>query len=387
MFNLQYKMIEKEVGNMSYGLSQNLINEFVMEYKNGISVTELANKYHYSRDTIVKYLKLNNVFKPKTHNWSNEMDEKLKEIYPSGDWNLIFQTFPGRSRSWIYTKASQLGLHNENYFWTQHDKDILQKYYSIIPTEEIQKMLDKPYTIRLIQNQAKKMGLTKSQYWTDDEINIMQEKYSSLRAMNIMEFLPNKSYHAIIGKAVSMGLRCDIFWTDDEKQYIIDNWEHMSDVEMGEVLGRPSSGVMEQRHKLGLYYDLGYNGYYTIINYIRMDITEWKKKSMESCNYKCVLTGKKFDDIHHKYSFNLILKETLDTINIDDRESIDDYTDEELKNILNTFHSIQNKYPLGVCLSRDVHKLFHKIYGYGDNTVEQWNEFETNYKNGLYEHQ
>ena len=115
-----------------------------------------------------------------------------------------------------------------------------------------------------------------------------------------------------------------------------------------------------------------------------MNITEWKKQSMEACGYKCVLTGKPFDDIHHKYSFNLILKETLNTIEIDDRESIDDYSDDELKYILETFRSIQNKYPLGVCLYRDVHKLFHKIYGYGNNTIEQWDEFEQNYKKGLY---
>lgn len=82
-----------------------------------------------------------------------------------------------------------------------------------------------------------------------------------------------------------------------------------------------------------------------------------------------------------------MLKETLNLIHIDDRESIDDYADEELKNILDTFRSVQDRYPLGVCLSREVHKLFHKIYGYGDNTIEQWDEFEQNYKNGLYKHQ
>jgi hypothetical protein len=373
-------------GNMLHKVPENIINELVVKYQHGFTVKELVDEYNITRDTIVKYLKLNNVFKPKTHNWSKEMDDKLREIYPSGDWDLILNTFPNRSRSFIYTRASKLGLHIDNYFWSQHDKDILIKYYNVIPTEEIQKMLDKEYKIRTIQNQAKKLGLTQSPYWTTEEIDIMNEKYASLGAMGIMEFLPNKTYYAIIGKAVAMGLRCDIFWTEDEKQFVIDNWESMSDAEMGEVLNRPMSGVMEQRHKLGLYYDLGYNGYYTIINYLRMNITEWKKKSMAYCNYKCVLSGNPFDDIHHKYSFNLILKETLDTIDIDDRESIDDYTDEELTNILNTFRSVQDSYPLGVCLSRDVHKLFHKIYGYGDNTIEQWDEFEQNYKNGLYKH-
>lgn len=30
--------------------------------------------------------------------------------------------------------------------------------------------------------------------------------------------------------------------------------------------------------------------------------------------------------------------------------------------------------------SESVHKNFHKKYGYGDNTLEQWNEFIKNYK-------
>lgn len=368
---------------MGYRLSQDIVDELVFQYQNGFSVKELINSYHISRDTIVKYLKLNNVFKPKTHNWSNEMDEKLKEIYPSGDWDLISQTFPGRSRSWLYTKASQLGLHNENYFWSQHDKDILREYYYIMTTEEIQKMLDKPYTIRLIQNQAKKMGLTKSQYWTEDEMNIMNEKYSSLGAMGIMEFLPNKSYHAIIGKAVSMGLRCDIFWTDNEKQYVIDNWESMSDAEMGEVLSRPSSGVMEQRHKLGLYYPVLDRKYYDINDYIRHNNTDWKRRSMEYCNYKCILTGSSNFEIHHIYSFNLILKEAMQDNKWIDKD-IKDYDEFELKNILNIFNEYQDKYPLGICISKNIHKLFHSIYGNRCNTIEQWDEFEQNYKNGLY---
>ena len=227
------------------------------------------------------------------------------------------------------------------------------------------------------------MGLTKSQYWTEDEMNIMNEKYSSLGAMGIMEFLPNKSYHAIIGKAVSMGLRCDIFWTDNEKQYVIDNWESMSDAEMGEVLGRPSSGVMEQRHKLGLYYPVLDRKYYDINDYIRHNNTDWKRRSIEYCNYKCILTGSSNFEIHHIYSFNLILKEAMQDNKWIDKD-IKDYDEFELKNILNIFNEYQDKYPLGICISKNIHKLFHSIYGNRCNTIEQWDEFEQNYKNGLY---
>jgi hypothetical protein len=72
---------------------------------------------------------------------------------------------------------------------------------------------------------------------------------------------------------------------------------------------------------------------------------------------------------------NLILDEVLEIINIEIKESMDDYTKEELRIILDIFRELQDKYPPGICLSREIHKEFHSIYGFGYNTQEQWNEF------------
>ena len=50
---------------------------------------------------------------------------------------------------------------------------------------------------------------------------------------------------------------------------------------------------------------------------------------------------------------------------------------------LNTFRKIQNKYPLGVCLTKDIYKEFHNIYGYGNNTKEQWDKFCLEYNKNV----
>ena len=50
-----------------------------------------------------------------------------------------------------------------------------------------------------------------------------------------------------------------------------------------------------------------------------------------------------------------------------------------MNNILSTFRKIQSNYPLGVCLTKEIHKKFHEVYGYGNNTEEQWNDFVKNY--------
>ena len=44
-------------------------------------------------------------------------------------------------------------------------------------------------------------------------------------------------------------------------------------------------------------------------------------------------------------------------------------------------HEYQSKYPLGVCVSKDYHKMFHSIYGNRVNTPEQWDEFLNTYIN------
>lgn len=40
----------------------------------------------------------------------------------------------------------------------------------------------------------------------------------------------------------------------------------------------------------------------------------------------------------------------------------------------------QEYYGAYVCINEEVHKSFHHIYGYGDNTQEQWDSFVSQYK-------
>lgn len=105
-------------------------------------------------------------------------------------------------------------------------------------------------------------------------------------------------------------------------------------------------------------------------------ILPWKKDSIKANNYKCIITGNKFDAIHHLYSFDKILQETMEILNLPVHSEINKYTDNELRQIENLCLELHCKYGLGVCLCREEHKLFHSIYGYGNNTPEQFEEFK-----------
>lgn len=109
---------------------------------------------------------------------------------------------------------------------------------------------------------------------------------------------------------------------------------------------------------------------------------------MKACDYKCVLTGSKDFAVHHLYGFNIILKEVyqeLDNKQLLKSENIEDYTKEELDIFLNIFNIIHSKYPLGVCVRKDIHDLFHRIYDSGGNTETQWKQFYNDYKTGIYD--
>lgn len=107
-------------------------------------------------------------------------------------------------------------------------------------------------------------------------------------------------------------------------------------------------------------------------------IDKWREDSVNSSNGKCVISGKQYDCVHHLYGFNLILNELLNITNIELKNKVSDYTDDEIIKLKDICLGLHYKYGLGVCLTDELHEEFHKIYGYGNNTKEQFQEFLNN---------
>ena len=125
-------------------------------------------------------------------------------------------------------------------------------------------------------------------------------------------------------------------------------------------------------------------GISSLRSYFLTSIAKWKKDSMINCDYKCVVTGEKFHHVHHLHGFDLIMKETINETKLPIYDEINKYSDEELKELSDKCLELHYKYPLGVCLSEKIHKLFHSIYGAGRNTPEQFEEFKENFNKGKY---
>jgi hypothetical protein len=143
--------------------------------------------------------------------------------------------------------------------------------------------------------------------------------------------------------------------------------------------------VKWQREELGLYRrDMNNRTYTNLAKYLRGQNQKWKNDSMKNCDYKCVLTNSKNFEIHHLYGVSNMIEDIFIQNDIIYKESLSDYTDEELSFILDKFLEMQNKYPLGECIDKKLHVLFHSLYGQYYNTPEQWNRFKDDYLKGVY---
>lgn len=116
-------------------------------------------------------------------------------------------------------------------------------------------------------------------------------------------------------------------------------------------------------------------------------VKQWFDDSKKQANYTCELTGKVGGNLHthHLKAFSTIVKEAHELHNIQIHEITGEYTDEELKLLEEYVTNWHKDNSNAVVLCYEVHKLFHSLYGKGNNTPEQFEEFKQRYFNGEFD--
>lgn len=116
--------------------------------------------------------------------------------------------------------------------------------------------------------------------------------------------------------------------------------------------------------------------------FIKGGLTKWQEDSMKFYNYKCIFTGSKDFHIHHLYPLNNIVEDALLELGLEQFDFISEYSEENLSPIVDKVMEIHYRYPLGVCIRKDIHKVFHKTYGKTNCTPEDFYEFAEKIKSG-----
>lgn len=357
----------------------NIIKDY--DNGNGLRPFELGKKYNRNASSISNKLKDLGIYKYTTYRFTDDDIEFLREYYPKGDWDFIMKHFPQSTKQNIMSKTSKLGIkmtiENE---WTDEELGILRKYYSENPKFAAELILN--HTYKAIVTKAKRLGLKSREFWSETENDLMRKYYPIMPVDDVLKYFPNRTRTSIITHAIHLNLQSYDYnpWTEKEDKYILSHWETESDMIMCKNLGRTYKATQARRLFLGLlHFNKDGSGYEGLSKFLRGHIQTWKSESMKKCNYQCILTGSKDFEIHHMYGFANILNETIEEYNIELKD-YHEYTQEELNDILEKFLNIHDRYPLGVCVRKDIHTLYHSIYSKCVNNEEQWNQFVIDFK-------
>lgn len=358
----------------------------VKDYKSGMTSKDLSIKYNRSSGYIINKLKSAGIYNYVTLRLSDVQLNEIIELYKQGLNDVIFEKYPSLTLSSLYSRMSKLkiksGLRN---YWSKEDAQIIKDNYLKYDIDTVYKMIDGRHSKNAILDFAiREYGYSKSRFWTEEE-NKAIENYSNMSMDELHKLIPNRSEAAIHDHAVKNGIKSQFYlntyWNNDETDYLLDNWNKMSDYEIGVKLNKSTMSVKERRNLLGLYrINKNKQGYTTIKNMLRGQIWNWKKDSIKACNYQCVLTGSKNFHIHHLISFSEIFNNYQD-IHPLKSQNIKDYTQDEIDEICQSFVKFHDQYPLGVCVHPDLHTQFHTQYGKSGNTPKQWQQFIQTYKN------
>lgn len=126
----------------------------------------------------------------------------------------------------------------------------------------------------------------------------------------------------------------------------------------------------------------GWKGGTTPINKVlREKLHYWKRESLELHDYKCFVTGENGTfEIHHVTPFHVIRDNILRDLKLDMKEKAEDYSEAEVFEMSNALKVAHDKF-VGYPILVNVHKLFHKLYGF-IATEQDLFEFKERYVNG-----
>lgn len=356
----------------------NNIDEIIVAYAQSGDVHIVAKKFGIKVSTLRSVLKRAGVYKTAKW-WSSEDDEYLIDHYPTDSWDDLERHFYWLKRASIISRASKLRVRRAEHVWSDDEfRLVCDEYSKGTSIRKISEILGGKFSEAAIMTKLNKAGMKRRHVWTQDEIELLRRHYEVSTNEELVSLFPGIPLRYIQEKGRDLNLHSKAYldrkWSDTEDSYVRANYDKMTDGDIAIALSRTTRAVKWRREKLGLFREVQDGVYEYLRKYLWPTNRAWRKASIQSCKYRCVVTGGKFDDVHHLYASNLILAEALDNLDLS-YGKVQDFTEAELNAIATEYANAHKKYPLGVCLSHDVHMQFHNEYGYGNNTPEQFELF------------
>ena len=248
------------------------------------------------------------------------------------------------------------------YKWSEEENQIFIKYFSQYTNSELRNLYFPNRTLRSIECHASEIGLLRK-----DKNQSVQDQIRESKSKKISQANTGKVMSEEFKRKIS-NIKIEYFKTHNSwikgKTFSDATKKKMSEakIKTGKWKGEdnprhknPLNGEKNGRWKGGI-----------LDTYIelRSETKDWFDESAKFCNYKCIITGGEFDNIHHTTAFRIIVDEVFENTGIEVRQKVCDYPEEEFSVLRKELKKLHNGYGFGACVNYDVHKLFHDNYGY-----------------------
>lgn len=263
--------------------------------------------------------------------------------------------------------------------WTQNDLDFLKSIYPDYTNEEIVEKYFPNRSKRALESIADKYGFTGKSELAIKKANLTKSKICSEK---------------LSGRKLSEETKQKI--SQIKQEY----WKTHESYMLGQKLSKERreaiskrrkgkwDGENNPRHIDPLYGKLNGNwkgGSKQLIEQLRKDIDDWKSTSIEICNYSCVFTDGRFDNIHHIIPFNYIVDQMFENTGLDRRSTVSDYSENEYMMLKTEIIKLHNDTVFGACLCKQLHELYHKEYSYYNSDLKDFIEFSEKVISGFYD--
>jgi len=210
--------------------------EYIKNNYNKIPLSEICKKVSRSSSTILKLISSWGIGR---YQWTDDRIETLKELYPSGNYDLLMKKLENNNIDSIRHKASELNIVVEkNRDYSFDEIDFLIKNYNILSYEEIAKKLNR--TISGVYTKINNLGLKVNQPWINSDIELLKTVYPHYTNNHLSEkYFTNRKPESIRTMALKLGIHKTkekgVKWYDADQMI-----EQLK--ELGERLGRTPYG-------------------------------------------------------------------------------------------------------------------------------------------------
>lgn len=238
--------------------------------------------------------------------------------------------------------------------WSEHEDKLMYENYKNFTGEELHNLFFPNRTIRSIECRAGILGLVGKNCEAKHRANVSRRL---------------KNSEKLKGRIISPETCRKISIARKEYYKTHDGWwkgRKRSPEQCKGIKGEWSSDN-NPRHINPLYGELNgrwKGGILSTYKELRSDTKDWTNDLMKFCNYKCVITGGGFHNIHHTTAFRDIVDEVFELTGIEVKQQVCDYEKNDFMLLRCKLKELHTIYGYGACINKEVHKLFHDNYGY-----------------------